>query len=87
MFEGLINFVLLSLFFLGAVATCPYGATMIIGERVECAVCRRMKKPIGRSAPMEMAGPLCDYDCKGYRLDPQPSQLWPGESTTEEERQ
>lgn len=51
----------------------------MIGERIECTVCRRTKKPIGRSASLEMANSLCDDDCQGYRLDPQPSQLWPGE--------
>jgi hypothetical protein len=28
---------------------------------------------------MEMCGSLCDDDCPGYREDPQPGHLWPGE--------
>jgi hypothetical protein len=45
----------------------------------ECAVCGLRKKPIGRSAPLEMANSLCDDDCSGYRLEPTPGHLWPGE--------
>jgi len=45
-----------------------------------CSVCLMRKKPIGRSAPMEMANSLCDSDCVGYRQDPTPCDLWPGEA-------
>lgn len=42
----------------------------------ECSVCHRTKQPIGRSAPMEMANGLCNYECDGYRQDPQPTAHW-----------
>lgn len=45
----------------------------------ECVVCRRRKKPVGRAGPIEMANGMCDDDCRGYRLDPTPGHLWPGE--------
>lgn len=51
-----------------------------IGKSVECAVCHLTKKPLGRSAPMEMANSLCDFECPGYYQDPKPGQLWPGET-------
>ena len=54
-----------------------------IGVAVDCAVCGMRKKPIGRSAPLEMANSLCDGDCPGYRQDPYPGQLWPGETREE----
>lgn len=54
-----------------------------IGVAVECTVCGLRKQPIGRSAPMAMAGSLCDDDCPGYREDPYPGQLWPGETREE----
>jgi hypothetical protein len=51
-----------------------------VGIAVECAVCRRSKKPIGRSAPMTMANSLCNHDCPGYNAEPFPGSLWPGET-------
>ena len=54
-----------------------------VGVAVDCVVCRRRKKPVGRSAPLPLAGALCDDDCEGYRQDPTPSQLWPGETREE----
>ena len=54
-----------------------------IGVDVDCAVCGMRKKPIGRSAPLEMANSMCDDDCPGYRQDPYPGQLWPGETREE----
>ena len=54
-----------------------------VGKAVDCAVCGRRKKPIGRSAPMEMANSLCDPDCEGYYKDPKPGSLWPGETQEE----
>jgi hypothetical protein len=49
------------------------------GCRPVCATCGRMKAPVGRSAPMEMAGVMCDDECRGYRLKPTPCDLWPNE--------
>jgi hypothetical protein len=45
----------------------------------ECAVCGLRKKPRGRSAPMEMANSLCDYECPGYDEQPKSGHLWPNE--------
>lgn len=56
---------------------------MKIGIAENCRTCLRTKRPIGRSAPMEMSGALCGDDCEGYRQEPSPGSLWPGE--TEEE--
>jgi hypothetical protein len=50
------------------------------GEQVICTTCGKPKKPIGRDAPIRMAGSLCDYDCPGYNQVPYPGQLWPGET-------
>ena len=50
------------------------------GVTVRCSVCHMMKKPIGRSAPLEMWGGFCDDDCPGYRLEPRPGSLWPHET-------
>ncbi len=41
-----------------------------VGEAVDCTVCHRRKKPVGRSAPIEAANSMCDSDCLGYYLDP-----------------
>jgi len=49
-----------------------------IGVAVYCTVCAARKKPIGRSAPLGVY--LCDDDCEGYRQEPFPGQLWPGET-------
>jgi hypothetical protein len=54
-------------------------------SRAVCTVCDLRKKPIGRSAPLGMANGLCDDDCTGYRLEPRPGHLWPGEFTREED--
>lgn len=52
---------------------------MKIGIHVECAICRRWKKPLGRSAPL--GANYCYYDdCEGYRQDPQAGSLFPGET-------
>jgi len=53
------------------------------GIAVNCTVCKRRKKPIGRSAPLAMANGLCDDDCEGYRAEPRPGQLWPNELESE----
>ncbi len=47
---------------------------------VRCVVCDRSKKPVGRNAPLEMGSSLCDEECLGYRVEPLPSSLWPGEA-------
>ena len=47
----------------------------------ECKVCGLRKKPLGRSAPLEMANSLCDYECEGYNQPPYVSDLWPDEVT------
>lgn len=44
-----------------------------------CTVCHKTKNPRGRSAPLEMANSLCDWDCSGYTQEPTPGHLWPGE--------
>lgn len=51
---------------------------MRVGVVVRCAVCGDMKKPVGRSAPIGAS--YCDDECRGYRLEPYPGSLWPGES-------
>lgn len=53
------------------------------GRAVDCLVCGRRKKPVGRSAPLLMAGSLCDDDCPGYWQEPKPGQLWTGETQEE----
>lgn len=50
------------------------------GYAVHCTVCGMRKKPIGRSAPIESENGLCGYDCEGYKQDPFPGNLWPGET-------
>jgi len=48
---------------------------------VTCAVCGLRKQPRGRSAPLEMANSLCEYDCPGYLAEPLPvPHLWPSEA-------
>lgn len=54
-----------------------------VGVIVYCTLCHRVKKPCGRSAPMETAGSYCDSDCSGYYEEPKPGQLWPGETQEE----
>lgn len=52
-----------------------------VGIRVHCAVCGYTKKPIGRSAPLDMS--YCDDGCLGYRRPPFVGSLWPDESEAE----
>jgi hypothetical protein len=54
-----------------------------VGVAVECTICHRRKAPRGRSVAAAMANSMCDDDCPGYRLDPYPGQLWPGETKEE----
>ncbi len=49
---------------------------------VECVVCHRTKKPVGRDS---RDNGLCQSDCHGYSQDPQPGHLWPGELSRCEE--
>ena len=46
---------------------------------VICTICGLSKKPIGRDAFLQH---LCDHECPGYRDDPCPGVLWPGEAKT-----
>jgi hypothetical protein len=52
-------------------------------QQAVCAVCGTTKKPVGRSAPLEMANSLCDSDCDGYYTEPLPPTRWPGEECDE----
>lgn len=52
-----------------------------IGVCVICATCGNVKKPIGRSAPLDTY--YCDDECPGYRKSPYPGSLWPGETEHE----
>jgi hypothetical protein len=52
-----------------------------VGVCIKCGVCGQMKKPIGRSAPLDLS--YCDDACRGYRLKPRPGSLWPGETSEE----
>lgn len=52
-----------------------------VGTAAYCAVCGQRKKPIGRSAPLGVS--LCDDECEGYRREPLPGELWPGETREE----
>ena len=54
---------------------------MRIGIAVTCTECQRHKKPLGRDAPPNSE--LCSYDCPGYRSEPFPGSLWPGETEYE----
>ncbi len=45
----------------------------------ECSMCRKIKKPYGRSVPIEATNGYCDYECPGYRVEPRAGHLWPGE--------
>jgi hypothetical protein len=49
-----------------------------VGIAVSCRQCGRQKAPRGRSTPLGMM--LCESDCSGYRADPMPGDLWPGET-------
>lgn len=51
---------------------------MRVGVQVHCTVCGHMKQPHGRSVPL--GAYYCDGDCPGYKLDPKPGCLWPGET-------
>lgn len=61
----------------------PRMASEAVGKSVECAVCGLRKKPWGRSAAVEEANSLCDFECPGYQQDPQVGDLWPGETREE----
>ena len=59
----------------------PYAPA--VGVAVNCVVCGLRKKPRGRDAPLAMANGLCDHECPGYDRDPEPHDLWPGETREE----
>lgn len=44
-----------------------------------CERCDRPKWPWGRSVPTEVADGVCGMDCDGYRSEPLPDHLHPGE--------
>jgi hypothetical protein len=48
-----------------------------------CTTCGLVKKPHGRSLPLEMSMGYCDSDCPGYYQDPKPGHLFPGELARE----
>lgn len=52
---------------------------------VTCSTCGRTKIPVGRSAPVEMAGSMCDWDCPGYTDEPRAGHLWPSEAPSTDE--
>lgn len=54
-----------------------------VGKYVNCTVCKRQKKPIGRDAAAAMANGLCDRECEGYNMPPLADYLWPGEKEEE----
>ena len=53
------------------------------GTSPQCATCRRIKVPFGRSVALAAAGSGCDRDCEGYEDDPLADHLWPGEKQSE----
>lgn len=52
-----------------------------VGVEVRCATCGQVKQPVGRSAALADYG--CNDDCPGYREEPRPGSLWPGERSDE----
>lgn len=52
-----------------------------MGIRVFCTVCDLTKKPIGRAGPL--GAEYCTDACRGYRMEPFPGSLWPGETDAE----
>lgn len=57
------------------------------GIHIFCTVCGKQKPPRGRSIPLLLYGYFCApsldpaEECPGYRQDPQPGDLWPGETS------
>lgn len=49
------------------------------GGAPHCAECGMPKKPIGRDAGAAAANGYCVDECPGYRKEPHPGYLWPGE--------
>lgn len=49
-----------------------------VGKAVYCTTCELRKKPIGRDS---RDNGLCDQECPGYREEPYPDTLWPGEES------
>lgn len=70
----------------GALPQSARDCTIECEREVRCVVCDRIKPPIGRSVAPEMANSRCGWDCKGYRADPTPGDLWRGELAQLRER-
>ncbi len=53
-----------------------------VGVRVMCTMCGKVKKPHGRSAPVDswMCVSGFEDECKGYQEAPRVGCLWPGET-------
>ena len=49
-----------------------------VGIAIRCTTCGMTKAPRGRSVPFGSF--LCESDCKGFREEPFPGDLWPGET-------
>lgn len=56
-------------------------STVRFGRRPVCTVCGLGKAPIGRSTPLGSC--YCDFECPGYREEPLPDTLFPGEPSRE----
>jgi hypothetical protein len=60
--------------------------TLRVGRDVDCPVCGRPKKPIGRCLEWDAEEGYCTEDnCKGYKSLPHADTLWPGEEGEEGE--
>lgn len=53
---------------------------MKVGISVYCKTCGREKQPHGRSVSPAVHGAYCDEECEGYRQEPRPGCLFPGET-------
>jgi len=56
-----------------------------VGCSPVCTTCKQLKVPVGRSPPCEWGG--CNHECPGYREDPSPCDLWPGEEREPKQQQ
>lgn len=48
-------------------------------DEVTCVLCGRGKKPRGRDVALAAGNSYCDYECRGYMLEPRAGHLWPSE--------
>ena len=60
---------------------CGFPKTEVGGALVICTTCGKSKAPLGRSSPG--ACYYCDFRCPGYREEPYPDELFPGEVRAE----